>query len=131
MESSERERRDEFLRQLKQEWRLLWMERFDDRVRGEGVAVRDYNLLFMDRGSIIFATRDAKAPSFSEIIEFWASQGCVYAPNPSIGGWGKFIRTELKRVAHSRAKMFHDSRSMRRCEKQQLKKGGRGWLHIT
>jgi hypothetical protein len=135
MENSDRPKRDEFRRRLKEEWRLLWMERFDDRVRAEGVAVRDYTLLFMDRGSIIFATRDAKAPSFSEILEFWASQGFVYSPDPAVGGWGKFIRTELcahaSKAAHSRAKMFYDGKSKRVCEKQQLKKGGRGWLHIT
>jgi hypothetical protein len=135
MESIDRPRRDEFLRRLKEEWRLLWMERFDDRVRAEGVAVRDYALLFMDRGSIIFATRDAKAPSFSEILEFWASQGFVYSPDPAVGGWGKFIRTELRthasKDAHSMAKIFYGEKSKRVCEKQQLKKGGRGWLHIT
>ncbi|MDI6904260.1 MAG: hypothetical protein QMD13_02040 [Candidatus Bathyarchaeia archaeon] len=95
MSSSERVKRDEFLRRLKEEWRLLWRERFDDRVRAEGVAVRDYPLVFMDRGFVIFASRDAKAPSFSEVVEFWASQGCIYAPDPIVGGWGKFIKTEL------------------------------------
>jgi len=74
MENSDRVKRDEFRRRLKEEWKLLWRERFDDRIRAEGVAVRDYTLLFMDRGFVIFAARDAKAPSFSEIVEFWASQ---------------------------------------------------------
>lgn len=106
------------------------MERFDDRVRAEGVAVQDYRLLFIDRGSIIFATRDARTPSFSEIIEFWVSKGYVYAPNPAVGGWGKFIRTQLSRITHSRAKILREGKPMRKCGGQQLKKGGRGWLHI-
>jgi hypothetical protein len=127
---SERVKREEFLRKLKEEWAFLWMERFDDRVRAEGVAVRDYPLLFMDKGFVIFATRDAKAPSFSEVVEFWASQGCVYAPDPTVGGWGKFIKTELRKLGHSRAKKFNDSNPRHKDEKQQLKKGGRGWLHI-
>lgn len=109
---------------------LLWRERFDDRVRAEGVAVRDYPLLFTDRGFVIFASRDAKAASFSEVIEFWASQGYVYAPDPNVGGWGKFIRTDLRKVLHSRAKMFNGGQPKGKTEKQQLKKGGRGWLHI-
>ncbi|MBS7636759.1 hypothetical protein KEJ37_05435, partial [Candidatus Bathyarchaeota archaeon] len=79
------------------EWASLWKERFDDRVRAEGVSVRDYPLLFMKRGYVIFATRDAKAPSFSEIVDFWASKGYVYAPHPAVGGWGKFIKTWLKK----------------------------------
>jgi hypothetical protein len=85
----------------------------------------------MDKGFVIFATRDAKAPSFSEVVEFWASQGCVYAPDPVVGGWGKFIRTELKKVLHSRAERAKGSESKGKGDKQQqLKKGGRGWLHI-
>ena len=129
MSNSERVRGDEFLRRLKEEWRLLWRERSDDRVRAEGVAVRDYLLLFMDRGFVVFASRDAKAPSFSEIVDFWASQGCIYAPDPIVGGWGKFIRTELRKLLHSRAKMFNEGQPKRQGKKQQLKKGGRGWLH--
>ena len=129
MSNSEPVKRDEFLRRLKEEWGLLWRERFDDRVRAEGVAVRDYPLVFMDRGFVVFASRDAKAPSFSEIVDFWASQGCIYAPDPIVGGWGKFIRTELRKVLHSRAKMFNEGQPKREGKKQQLKKGGRGWLH--
>jgi hypothetical protein len=129
VENSDRVKRDEFRRRLKEEWRLLWKERFDDRVRAEGVAVRDYPLLSTDRGIVIFASRDAKVPSFSEIAEFWASQGCIYAPDPAVGGWGKFIRTELGKLRHSRAKMFNEGQPTRSGEKQQLKKGGRGWLH--
>lgn len=130
LEKSDRFRRDEFRQRLKEEWRLLWRERFDDRIRAEGIAVRDYPLLFMDRGFVIFASRDAKAPNFSEVVEFWASQGFVYAPDPAVGGWGKFIRTELRNVLHSRAKMFNRGQPKRKGEEQQLKKGGRGWLHI-
>jgi len=130
LENSDGAKRDEFRRRLKEEWELLWRERFDDRIRAEGVAVRDYPLLFMDRGFIIFASRDAKAPSFSEVAEFWASQGYVYAPDPNIGGWGRFIRTELRSVLHSRAKMFNRGQLKRKGGEQHLKKGGRGWLHI-
>lgn len=122
--------RDKFRQRLKEEWELLWMERFDDRIMAEGVAVRDYPSLFMDRGFVIFASRSAKAPSFSEIVEFWASQGFVYAPDPSVGGWGKFIRTELRKLTHSRATKFQDDQPKCKREGRQLKKGGRGWLHV-
>jgi hypothetical protein len=121
--------KDEFRRKIKQEWRFLWSERFDDRFRAEGVSVRDYPLLFVDRGVVVFATRGAKSPSLSEIVDFWTSQGLVYSPDPFLGGWGKFIRTELKRHTHSRARIFDRNGSQAKCEKQQLKKGGRGWLH--
>jgi len=127
--SSDRARRDEFLRRLKEEWRLMWRERFDDRVRAEGVAVRDYPLVLVDRGCVIFASRDAKAPSFSEVVDFWASQGLVYAPDPAVGGWGKFIRNFIVRRSERRRIMESAKPSNGSCKKQQLKKGGRGWLH--
>lgn len=125
---SKRSMRDEFLKKVREQWRLLWRERFDDRFRGEGVAVRDYPLVFMDRGFVVFASRDAKVPSFSEILEYWAFEGLVYAPDPAVGGWGKFVRTHILR--RSRRRKNEKLAKPLKGKKQQLKKGGRGWLHI-
>ena len=66
MESREWE---EFLEAVKEHWRLLWLDRIDDRVRAEGVASKDYNLLFVDRGTVIVATRDYLPPNFEQILE--------------------------------------------------------------
>jgi hypothetical protein len=107
----------------------MWKERYDDRLKAEGVAVRDYPSLFMDRGFVIFASRNARTPSFSEIVDFWASQGVVYSPDSNVGGWGRFIKTELRKVPHSRARSFDRSQLKPENGKQQLKKGGRGWIH--
>jgi hypothetical protein len=123
--------RDEFRCKLKEEWKLMWKERYDDRIRAEGVVVRNYPLLFIDRGHVIFASRDTKTPAFKEVIEFWASQGFIYSPDPTVGGWGRFIRTELKNPVHSRARAFANGQSKCGKEKQRPKKGGRGWLHIS
>ena len=131
MEGKTREEQDEFRRRLKEEWRLIWWERFDDRLRAEGVAVRDYPLLFTDRGHVVFASRDAKTLVFSEIVKVWVSQGCMYAPDPSDSGWGKFIRTELKKPCGLRAEMHRKGQLRLNGGKRQLKKGGRGWLHVT
>jgi hypothetical protein len=130
VESAEAVSHEEFRRRLKTEWSLMWTERYDDRLRSEGVAVDDYPLLFMDRGFIVFASRDAKTPVFKEIVEYWAAQGLVYSPDPDVGGWGRFIRTELKRVAHSRSKRYLGGEPTREKSGQHLKKGGRGWLHV-
>jgi len=131
MEVSDHSQQEEFRRRLKEDWALMWRERYDDRVKAEGIAIRDYPSLFMDRGFVIFASRNAKTPNFSEIVDFWASQGLIYAPNASVGGWGKFIRTELRKSVNSRAKSFDRSllKQHGKNGKQQLKKGGRGWLH--
>jgi hypothetical protein len=125
-----RAERDEFRRKLKEEWTLVWRERFDDRLKAEGVAVRDYPMLFMDRGVVVFASRDAKPPCFSEIVAAWASQGRLYCPDSSVGGWGKFIRTEMRKVSSSRARAYRESPPKLAGGKVQQKKGGRGWLHL-
>jgi hypothetical protein len=123
----EKEAQDTFLLGLKKEWKLLWSERFDDRVSAEGVAVRDYPLVLVERGCVVFAVRDAKAPSFSDVVDHWAAQGKVYAPDPVSGGWGKFVRTHIRGQTISRGKMFGEKQPGRK--RQQSKKGGRGWLH--
>ncbi|MDH5754677.1 MAG: hypothetical protein OEY95_05695 [Candidatus Bathyarchaeota archaeon] len=132
VENSDRVKRDEFRRVLKEEWKRLWWERFDDRVRAEGIANRDYDMLFVDRGTVIFASRDAKIPSFREILEMWAPSDMPYAvpPDPRVGGWRKFIRTELRKVIEARKRRFDYRERSNKSKKQQLKKGGRGWLHI-
>jgi hypothetical protein len=107
----------------------LWNERFDDKTRAEGVSVRDYRFLFISRGDIIFASRNAKPANFSEVVEYWSSQGFLYSPEPAQGGWGKFIRTELRMQVHSRARQFRDCGAEKGKSSGQLKKSGRGWLH--
>ena len=130
MENKGRVERDELRKKLKEEWKLMWKERFDDRVKAEGIVAHDYPLIFMDRGSVIFASRDAKTPTFTEIVEFWAAQGSIYAPEPTVGGWGKFIRTQIRNNAHSRARSYASNQSSFKEDKQQTKKSGKGWLHI-
>ena len=58
----------EFVDELKIEWKKLWSERLDDKVRAEGIAVNDYSSLFIDKGTIIHATRDFKVLNFKEIL---------------------------------------------------------------
>lgn len=128
MESTQRVQRNDFRKQVKEEWAMLWHERVDDKVRAEGIAMHEYPLLFMDKGYIVFATRDAKSPSLAEIFDYWSVQGKIYAPNPATGGWGKFIRTHVKSTRVRSSTYENENRKSDR-KKQQLKKGGRGWLH--
>ena len=127
MEAKNRTEGDEFKRRLRDEWSLMWRERFDDKIKAEGIAVKDYPLLFMDRGVVIFASKDAKTPVFRDLADHWASQGKFYSPHPSEGGWGKFINNRLKprRVASD----FIGQSSKDGNARLQQKKGGRGWLH--
>jgi len=120
-----------FVEDLKNEWKVLWRDRIDDKVRAEGIANRDYSGLFVDRGTIIIATRDYKPPDFIEILEQHNPPDAekLVPPSPPVGGWKRFIRTVL-----SKQKRFSAGRrpapELSRKKKQQLKKDGRGWLHF-
>jgi hypothetical protein len=121
----------ERVEELKVEWKRLWRERLDDKFKAEGVAKEDYSSLFVEKGTVIFATRNFKLLSFSGILE---EQGIrdVYkfaSPSPGVGGWGKFIRNSIAPRAvtgrrHRTVQCFEEKKP------QQLKKGGRGWLHV-
>ena len=118
--------------ELQAEWKSLWRERFDDKVRAEGIASRDYFGCFVERGTVIFATRKFKLLSFRDVLEL---HGVIdahrFVPvDPRVGGWGKFIRksitTQKPNGRVSRARCFFEET---KC-KQHLKKGGRGWIHF-
>ena len=42
---------------LKLEWIDLWTNKYEDDVKGEGISIKDYTLIEVDRGEIIYATR--------------------------------------------------------------------------
>ena len=91
------ERVRELRRELKAEWDELWWTKYDDEVRAEMVARNQYELLFVEKGEVIVATRDFKPLSFSEILE--AQLGSDVAgrvePDPAVGGWSKFIKEKI------------------------------------
>ena len=120
----------EFVEELKVEWRRLWSERVDDKVRAEGIAVDDYSSLFVDKGTVIHATRDFKSLNFTDILEqHKVSNVERYIPaNPHVGGWGKFVKDNITNQPSKRkksAQSFLEEKS----DKQHLKKNGQGWLH--
>lgn len=121
----------DIINELKAQYETLWRERIDDKVRAEGIANRDYSMLFVEKGTVIFATRDFRPLSFKEILDQHKVVGVdrVVPPSPRVGGWGKFIRTEIarqKRYGRVRqTRQYLDDKKQR----QHLKKGGRGWLH--
>ena len=123
--------REEIVEELRERWRRLWRERVDDKVKAEGIANSDFPKLFVDRGTVIFATRDFKPLSFREILELNSLVDADrFLPNPHVGGWGKFIRTVItrqkpeERIVETRR--YLDSKKKR----QHVRKGGHGWLHI-
>jgi hypothetical protein len=121
----------EMVEELKSIWKKLWQERVDDKVRAEGIATADYSSLFVEQGTIIHATRDYKALNFQEILEQHqiANADRFIPPSPQVGGWTKFIRTSITNQ-WLRKKRRVELYCVEKKEKQQLKKGGRGWLHF-
>ena len=120
----------EFVEELRTQWKTMWQERIDDRVRAEGISDKDYSQLFVERGTVIMATRKFKPLDFYEILQQYKESlgGEVVPPNPSIGGWGKFVRNNLNKPQHSARRRRSAPEPVKK-EKQQLKKCGRGWLH--
>ena len=118
--------------EVKAEWKLLWKERFDDKVKAEGVSVSNYTRLRVERGAIIHATRDFKALNFRDILEQNKVENpdLFIQPSPHVGGWNKFIKTQItnnRPQRHKRAAAYvPEKRAV-----QHPKKGGRGWLHTT
>jgi hypothetical protein len=124
----------ELVEELKVHWKKLWQERVDDRVRAEGIATSDYSILYVEKGTIVHATRDFKALSFKEILEQHQIENAdKYIPVSSqVGGWGKFIKANIstqKPQRNRRAEQYRLEKKEEKKEKSQPKKGGRGWLH--
>jgi hypothetical protein len=118
--------------ELKAQWKLLWRERFNDKVRAEDVAVKDYASLRVEKGIIIHANRDFKALNFKEILDqhMIENPDRFIQPDVKVGGWHKFAKTQIS------SSKFHKNRqtfepATKKQTSQQLRKGGRGWLHTT
>lgn len=124
----------QLLDELRKEWRMMWWERIDDRVRAEGISDKDYSKLFVEQGTVIIATRRFTPPDFYEILQrhIMCDVSEVVPPLPSVGGWRKFVRTTLKdQQPHTGRRRRSAPPEIRQKKSQQQKKGGRGWLHFT
>ncbi len=117
--------------ELKTEWKLLWSERFDDKIQAEGVSVANYASLRVEKGLVIHATRDFKALNFREILEERKVENAdrFVQPDVHVGGWNKFIKTKITGPQPRRVGKRAASYVAEKPVGQRPKKGGRGWLH--
>ena len=120
----------DFVDELRSQWKDLWQNRIDDKVRAEGVAKQDYSGLFVERGTVIMATRDYKPLEFFDIVQEHLTLDAEKAvpPNSTIGGWGKFIRNKIRKQKNTTRRYVPPKPTHKKG--QQLKRGGRGWLHV-
>jgi hypothetical protein len=111
---------------LKSDWAELWKTKYEDNVKGEGISLKEYDDLFVNRGEIIHATRDFKPLSFREIYEkhVGTEKAERIDVNPYEGGWHKFskINFPAKRTKRERPTYKPDLN-------QHQRKGGAGWLN--
>lgn len=116
---------------IKTEWKLMWNERYNDKIKAEGVSAQNYNLLKVDRGTIIHATRDFKPLNLKEVLEQnkIETPDRYIPPSPQIGGWNKFVKTKITNQTNNKRKHRSLEYAPKKASTGQSKKGGRGWLH--
>lgn len=122
-----------FVDELHVEWKRLWNERLNDKVRAEGVAVDNYDSLFIDKGTIIHATRDFKVLNFKDILKQHEVENPdrYINPDPTVGGWNKFVKDNITKQQPRRRRVIEEELQIKsQKDKAQLKKSGRGWLHM-
>jgi len=124
-------KKTQFIDEIKIQWKSMWHNRLDDKVCAEGTADKDYSLLDIERGTIIIATRKYKPPDLYELIQQHKTliSTETLPSHPSTGGWRKFIKTNL--TTKKRTKRSEKlSQETNKHNNQQLKKNGKGWLHL-
>ena len=113
--------------ELKKEWIQLWSTKYDDKNKGEGVSTNKHHRLYVDKGQVIYATRDYSQLDFNEILE--KNLGKEYAektsPPPEIGGYRKFA----KKTFPSKKKPDREKPKIKIDLSQHQRKSGRGWLN--
>jgi len=121
--------------ELRQEWKLMWRSRIDDKVRAEGIADKTYERLFVERGLILLATRNFSPPDFQDILRrhLTPEEAERVQPDPNRGGIRKFIREYITIQDKVRSRLKEELRAQLEQMKQhgQPKHGGRGWLHMS
>ncbi len=119
----------ELIDELRFEWKKLWNDRLNDKIRAEGIAVDDYSSLFIDKGTIIHATRDFKVLNFKEILKQYEVKDIekYISPDPHIGGWNKFIKDNIKKKSKGKTPADFLGKGQ---NKNRQKKNVRGWLHF-
>jgi hypothetical protein len=123
-----------FTEELRKEWKTMWRSKIDDKIKAESIADKTYEGLFMDRGTIIFASKDCNPPNFKEILKkhlssYWVER---YNPHPAMGGIHKFIRQTKMQNSKTTKRKKETCLALKKMKNGgQLKKKGKGWLNLS
>jgi hypothetical protein len=117
-----------FRTEFNDQWKNLWRNLIGDKVHGEKIADRDYNLLFIEKGTVVGDPGKNKPLRYREILKQHKHAGTKYPPpQPETGGWGKFSQTMIKPQKKTQTKKVQPTE---RKPPKRFKKSGRGWLHL-
>lgn len=122
----------ETVEQIRVEWKRLWSERHEDKLRAEGIANNDYSALYIDRGTIIHATRDFKVLNFKDILKQHDIENPdrYIQPDKHLGGWNKFVKDNITKQSSSRKTTNLIAKPNNKKQPTQQKQNSRGWLHF-
>ena len=121
-----------FRKEIRKEWKALWDQRIEDKQIAEDVARRDYDLLFVETGTVIRASRLFKPLDLEEIIdENERLLGLnLHELKSDEGGYRKFAKNILsKQSKGGRAHLRRYELSAKNVRNCPPKNAGRGWLH--
>lgn len=121
-------------REIRREWAELWTQKIEDKQVAEDVARRNYELLFVEEGTVIKASKDYAPPDLNKIFEqnerILGVQ--LLTPDPSVGGMRKFARDHLANQPRWRRvprQVLCTDTDPQQKPSGPPRKGGRGWLH--
>ena len=118
--------------EIQSAWHDLWDHRIEDKRTAEDLARKDYELLFVERGTVIKATKDYAPPDLHEIVDRNEKLLGIPLrfPDPQTGGWRKFAQTTLSKQRRWHRHPSRDAATpAARKRNGPPKQGGRGWLH--
>ncbi|MDQ1279327.1 MAG: hypothetical protein QG670_589 [Thermoproteota archaeon] len=121
-----------FRREIRKEWNELWNQRIEDKQIAEDVARKDYNLLFIETGTVIRATRNFKPLDLEEIIDANEKLLGVSLKSPTSGeggGYRKFAKETLSKQPHVGRLHSRKREILEKKKNDPPKNTGRGWLH--
>jgi len=97
---------------VKNQWKTLWREKFEDRLLAESVAIKDYPLVFVDKGTVVSTSKGRCIEGAEEVIrrhEVDLGERFLLPPNPSEGGYGAFIREIIMKQPRWRRRKTDDN----------------------
>ncbi|MCW4030450.1 MAG: hypothetical protein NWE92_12490 [Candidatus Bathyarchaeota archaeon] len=127
------EEQKEIVEKLKGDWKLLWSERFKDKVRAEDVSIDAFPTLMVEQGTIIHATRDFKTLNFKEILDQYKVENPerFIQPDPHTGGWNKFVKANITNQKNTKKHQTQQIQPKSNKPKKQQPTKARGWLHTA